>query len=295
MALSLIIKLVFSGCKVGKKEYKTILFVPQGKIVHISLNRPEVHNAFNSTMLSELDDAFERVKLDNSIRVVVVRGEGKSFCAGADINWMREIIHYSYKQNLEESLQLAELLHKIFTLSKPTLAMVNGTAIGGGTGFIAACDIAVASEEAKFGLSEVKIGLVPAAISPYVIRRIGESKAREYFLTGERISARKALDIGLINEVVPPEELEDKVKEIIRLLLSSGPEALASCKELIQKVPLMSFEQAKTFTARMIANLRVSKEGQEGMTAFLEKRKPFWVNGEKRNQQGIGEDKKKRY
>ena len=265
-----------------KKEYKTILFVPQEKIVRIALNRQEVHNAFNSTMLFELEDAFKRIKADKSVRAVVICGEGKSFCAGADINWMREIIHYSFEQNLEESLQLAELLYNIFTLPKPTVAMVNGTAIGGGTGFISACDIAVASEEAKFGLSEVKIGLVPAAISPYVIRRIGESKAREYFLTGKRISARKALDIGLINEVVPPEELEVRVEEIIRLLLSSGPEALASCKELIQKVPFMSFEEAKSFTAQMIAKLRVSKEGQEGMTSFLEKRKPIWNKDEKR-------------
>lgn len=266
-----------------KKKYKTILFVPQKKIVRIALNRQEVHNAFNSTMLFELEDAFKRIKVDKSVRAVVICGEGKSFCAGADINWMREIIHYSFEQNLEESLQLAELLYNIFTLPKPTVAMVNGTAIGGGTGFISACDIAVASEEAKFGLSEVKIGLVPAAISPYVIRRIGESKAREYFLTGKRISARKALDIGLINEVVPPEELEVRVEEIIRLLLSSGPEALASCKELIQKVPFMSFEEAKTFTAQMIAKLRVSKEGQEGMTSFLEKRKPIWNKSAKRN------------
>lgn len=262
------------------KEYKTILLIPEEKVVRIFLNRPEVHNAFNSTMIVELDDAIERVKEDKSIRVIVLSGKGKSFCAGADINWMREIIHYSFEQNLEESLQLAELLHKIYVLPKPTVAMVNGTAIGGGIGFVSACDIALASEDAKFGLSEVKIGLVPAAISPYVIRRIGESKAREYFLTGKRISAQKAQDIGLINDVAPAEELEDKVEEIIQLLLASGPEALASCKELIQKVAHMSFEEAKSFTARMIANLRVSKEGQEGMASFLEKRKPLWTEEE---------------
>lgn len=281
MLLSLIIKLGFSGCKVERKEYKTILVTPQEKIVYISLNRPEVHNAFNPTMLSELDDALEMIKVNESFRAVVIRGEEKSFCAGADINWLREIIHYSFEQNLEESFQVAELLYKIFSLPKPTVAMVNGTAIGGGTGFIAACDIAIASEAAKFGLSEVKIGLIPAAISPYVIRKIGEGKAREYFLTGKRISARKALDIGLINEVVPADKLQDKIDEIMRLLLSSGPKALASCKELIQKVPLMSFEEAKEYTARMIAELRVSEEGQEGMTAFLEKRKPAWVEGRK--------------
>lgn len=259
------------------KDYQTILFIPEEGVVRLFFNRPEVHNAFNSAMIGELDDAIEKIKADDSIRVVVFSGKGKSFCAGADINWMQEIIHYSYEQNLEESLQLAELLHKIFILSKPTVAMVNGTAIGGGNGFLSACDMAIASEEAKFGLSEVKIGLVPAAISLYVIKKIGESKAREYFLTGRRMSAQKALEIGLINQVVAPGELENTVEDIVQLLLTSGPEALASCKELITKVPHMSFEEAKEFTARMIADLRVSDEGQEGMAAYLEKRKPAWL------------------
>ncbi|MFB0565467.1 MAG: enoyl-CoA hydratase/isomerase family protein [Candidatus Aminicenantaceae bacterium] len=264
-----------------EKSYTTIIFNKKDRVARICLNRPEVHNAFNAVMISELDDLFENVRSDESIRIVILEGKGKSFCAGADINWMREIIHYSYEQNLEESLKLAEVLYKIYILPKPTVAMVNGTAIGGGNGFLSACDIAVASEEAKFGLSEVKIGLVPAAISPYVIRRIGESKAREYFLTGKRISAQKALEIGLINEVVPCDKLNDKVEEIVNLLLSSGPGAIASCKELINTVPFMSFEEVKTYTARMIANLRISEEGQEGMTAFLEKRKPKWTNKRK--------------
>ncbi len=260
-----------------KKTYKTIIFTQKEKIVYITLNRPDVHNAFNSLMISELADAFEKVKENESIRVVVLSGEGKSFCAGADINWMREVIHYSYEQNLEESLQLAELLYNIYSLPKPTVAMVNGTAIGGGTGFLSACDIAVASGEAKFGLSEVKIGLVPAAISPYVVRKIGESKAREYFLTGKRITARRALEIGLVNEVFPLEMLRKKVNELVNLLLTSGPEAVASCKELVFRVSSMSLEDAKAYTAQMIASLRVSYEGQEGMTAFLEKRKPHWT------------------
>ncbi len=259
-----------------EQEYQTILLALDNKIARITLNRPDVHNAFNATMISEIADALDRIKSDRSVHVVVLTGKGKSFCAGADINWMREIIHYTYEQNLEESLQLAEVLHKLYTLPKPTVAMVNGTAIGGGNGFLSACDIAIATEEAKFGLSEVKIGLVPAAISPYVIRKIGESKAREYFLTGKRITAFMAQEIGLINEVVPGEQLDEKVEELIDLLLTSGPEALANCKELIFRVPQMSLEEAKDFTARMIANLRISEEGQEGMTSFLEKRKPKW-------------------
>ncbi len=261
----------------ANKEYQTVLFEAKDQVAWISFNRPEIHNAFNAHMLSELDDAFDKARTDESIRVIVLRGMGKSFSSGADINWLREIIDYSFEQNLEESLHLAEVLHKIYVLPKPTLAMVNGTAIGGGTGFLAVCDIAIASEEAKFGLSELKIGLVPAAISPYVIRKIGESNAREYFLTGRRITAQEARQIGLLNKVVPPEKLAEEVEETVSLLLTSGPEALASCKELIHKVPQMSFDEAKAFTAKMIAELRVSEEGQEGMSAYLEKRKPSWV------------------
>ena len=161
-------------------RYKTIEVEKRDKedVLWIFFNRPEVHNAFNAEAILELTETFDRIKTDESVRVVVLTGKGKSFCAGADINWMREIIHYSFDQNLKESLQLAEVLYKIYTLPKPTIAMVNGAAIGGGTGFLSVCDIAVAAEDAKFGLSEVKIGLVPAAISPYVVRKIGESKAR---------------------------------------------------------------------------------------------------------------------
>jgi methylglutaconyl-CoA hydratase len=261
----------------AKYKFQTIRLAVDAKMARITFSRPEVHNAFNATMIAELADAFEQVKTEPSVRVVVLTGEGKSFCAGADINWMREIIDYSYEQNLEESLLLADTLNKLYSLPKPTVAMVNGTAIGGGNGFLSACDIAVAAEDAIFGLSEVKIGLVPAAISPYVIRKIGESKAREYFLTGKRISALKAREIGLVNEVVPRDKLEETVEELIGLLLTSGPEALANCKDLIFQVPLMSLEEAKEFTARMIANLRTSEEGQEGMASFLEKRKPKWT------------------
>lgn len=256
---------------------KTIVLDQKEGVLRLTLNRPEVHNAFNTTLILEVTDAVERAKDDDAIRVVIITGAGKSFCAGADINWMREIIRYSFEQNLEESLQLAEVLHLIYTLSKPTIAMVNGSAIGGGTGFLSACDIAVAAEGAKFALSEVKIGLVPAAISPYVIRKIGENKAREYFLTGKRMSAQLAAEIGLVNEVVPQDKLEDRVDELVQHLLTSGPDALANCKELIRRVPSMTFEEVKDYTARMIAHLRISEEGQEGMAAFLEKRKPRWA------------------
>ena len=261
----------------SEKRYETIAVEREGKLARLWLDRPDVHNAFNSAMIRELRDALRELREDAAVRVVVLSGRGKSFCAGADLNWMREIIRFSYEQNLQESLELADFLYELYALPKPTIARVNGAAIGGGAGFLSACDIVVASAEAKVGLSEVKIGLVPACIAPYIVRRIGESLARQYFLTGERIDAHRALEIGLANAVVEEVRLDAKVEEIAWLLLSSGPEALAGCKELLRRVPGMSFEEAKRFTAEMIAGLRVSREGQEGMAAFLEKRKPKWA------------------
>lgn len=263
------------------EKFKTILLNIEGQTVWVTLNRPEIHNAFNSLMISELDTAFSWIEKNEDIRVAVLTGAGRSFCAGADLNWMREIIKYSFEQNLQESRHIADVLHKIYALPRPTIAMVNGTAIGGGTGLLSACDIVIAADKAKFGLSEVKLGLVPAAISPYVVRRIGESKSRQYFLTGERISAARAAEIGLVNEVVSLEDLKTRVDDLIENLLTSGPEAIANCKELIFRVPRMDMEEAKEFTARMIANLRISREGQEGMAAFLEKRSPSWTKPKK--------------
>lgn len=259
------------------QEFGTILVAKEGKVLRLTMNRPQVHNAFNAAMIRDLAVAFDKAEKASDIRLVVLTGAGESFCAGADLNWMREIIRYSYEQNLRESRELAELMHSIYTLPKPTIARINGAVIGGGTGLFSACDIVISSDRAKFGLSEVKIGLVPAAIGPYVIRRIGESAARELFLTGERFDAHRALEIRLVNKVVPHEALDDKVEEVVRLLLSSGPDAIAKCKELLQRVPAMSLDEAIGYTAEMIAGLRVSPEGQEGMAAFLEKRKPKWV------------------
>jgi len=259
------------------QQFRTVIAAKEGMVLRLTMNRPQVHNAFNADMIRELAAAFDEAKKDADVRLVVLTGAGESFCAGADLNWMREIIRYSYEQNLRESRELAELMHSIYALPKPTIARINGAVIGGGTGLFSACDIVIASDRARFGLSEVKIGLIPAAIGPYVIRRIGESAARELFLTGERFDAQRALEIGLVNKVVAHEALDEKVAEVVRLLLSSGPEAIARCKELLQKVPAMGLDEAKSYTAEMIAGLRVSPEGQEGMAAFLEKRKPKWI------------------
>lgn len=261
-----------------RTHFSTIIAERAGKVARITLNRPEVHNAFTAAMVRELREAVRTAADDADVRVVVLTGTGRSFCAGADLNWMREIISASYDQNYAESLAVAEFHEELYSLPKPTIARVNGTAIGGGTGFLSACDIVVASAEAKFGLSEVKLGLVPAAISPYVVRRIGESQARRYFLTGERIDARRAEEIGLVNIVVPPDELDRRTDELVALLLSSGPEALAKAKELLHTIPGIPSGEAKAYTAAMIAALRVSAEGQEGMAAFLERRKPKWAD-----------------
>jgi len=256
--------------------YETIRVERSAKVGRIWFDRPDVHNAFDSRMVRELRAALAGLGADESVRVVVLSGTGKSFCAGADLNWMREVVRFSYEQNLAESLELAEWLHELSALPKPTVARVNGAAIGGGAGFVSACDIVIASTDARFGLSEVKIGLVPACIAPYVLRRTGEGRARQYFLTGERFDARRALEIGLVNIAVEPADLDRKVEEVVSSLVSSGPEALAKAKELLARVPGMRFDEAKRYTAEMIAGLRTSAEGQEGMAAFLEKRKPKW-------------------
>ena len=258
----------------------TILFNIEGSIARINLNRPEIHNAFNEIMLSELIEVFTDLqKKKGEIRVVILTGNGKSFCAGADLHWMRRMVRYSYEENVEDSKRLSECLYRLYTLPQPTIARVNGAAVGGGMGLVAACDIVVAQEEAVFSLSEVKVGLVPACISPYVIKRAGEAKCREFFLSGERISAEKAFSAGLLNEIVPFDQLDMAVDRWKHQFLNNGPEALSVCKQLLEKVPGMNLDEAMEYTADGIAKLRISKEGQEGMNAFLEKREPSWRNG----------------
>ncbi|HEC78855.1 MAG TPA: enoyl-CoA hydratase/isomerase family protein [candidate division WOR-3 bacterium] len=259
------------------KELKTILYETEDKVARVVLNRPEVHNAFNDIMIQELRMIFDEIAVNKEIRVVVLTGKGKSFCAGADLNWMKRVKDYSYEENLKESLDLAEMLYRIYSSPKPTIARVNGAAIGGGTGLVAVCDIAIAATKAKFSFSEVKLGLIPACISPYVIKKCGEGRCREFFLTGERLTAEKALNAGLINAVAELENIDEIINELVGKLISSGPEAIRSCKELLRNVAEMSFEKARPYTAEVIARLRISDEGQEGMNAFLEKRKPRWV------------------
>jgi methylglutaconyl-CoA hydratase len=220
---------------------------------------------------------FDDIAKDDSLRAVVLSGKGKSFCAGADLNWMRGVIKQSFQENLDESNKLADLFWSIYTCKRPVIGKINGAAIGGGTGFVAVCDISLAARSAVFSFSEVKIGVVPACIGPYVIKKMGEGKTRELFITGERMKAERAHEVGLINRVVDDEALDDETDKLLKFILSSGPEAVAMAKKLISEVPGMTPEQFKPYTAEMIAKLRVSDEGQEGMDAFLSKRKPGWV------------------
>ncbi len=258
-------------------DYETITFDASGPAIWVTLNRDDVRNAFNGRMLADLLDAFETAPKVPGGRVVVLTGVGSAFCAGADLNWMRAVRDITYEQNLEESNQVSAVMRRIYDCPLPTIARVNGPAIGGGAGLVACCDLAVAAESARFSLSEVKLGLIPSCISPYVIRKIGEGNARELFLTGERISAQKAREIGLVNEVAKEGELDVVVAKWVNQLVTSGPVAIAKCKELIRNVPQMDLDEAGPYTAEMIAKMRTSEEGQEGMAAFLEKRKPKWA------------------
>jgi methylglutaconyl-CoA hydratase len=257
-------------------EYKTIEPVFSHGVLTIWLNRPELHNAFNETMLRELTACFET--LDEETLCVVLRGRGRSFCAGVDLNWMKAVSQNSYEQNYSESLLLSKCFLSIYTCPRPTVAVVHGVALGGANGLLSACDLAYCTDDATFSLSEVKIGIVPACISPYVIKRVGEYGARELMITGRRINGKEAEHFRLVNKSVPAEKMDETLDGVLALLRTSGPKAMSHCKTLIHDVAnKLSLMEAYDYTARMIAEIRASEEGQEGMNAFLEKRKPNWV------------------
>jgi len=259
-------------------NFKTIEIEITEQVGTIWLNRPQIHNAFNEEMIEELIQAIEYVNISNHIKVVVLRGRGKSFCAGADLNWLREVSNDMYSQNYAESLRLSECFYAIYTCQKPTVAMAHGAVIGGGNGFLAACDFALAEENTIFSLSEVKIGIVPACISPYVIKRVGEYNARELMLTGKRITGRTARKRGLLNKSLPSYKFEDELRSLISLLKTSGTNAMTHCKRLIHDISnKLTLNESISYTAEMMAQIRASEEGQEGMAAFLEKRTPNWV------------------
>ncbi len=245
----------------------------------IWFNRPDIRNALNETVLKELGTALTALEKDKGVRAVVLAGRGSAFCAGADLNWMKKTASYSKAQNLKDAkVGLADTLYKLHALKKPTVARVHGPAFAGGMGFVAACDIAVASTEATFCLSEVKLGLTPATISPYVIRAMGERAASRYALTAERFDAAEAYRIGFVQELVPPDELDGKVNELLGALVQAGPRAIDETKKLIALSGGTKLTAAvRMETAKRIAETRASAEGREGIASFLEKRKPKWV------------------
>ena len=258
--------------------FETLEILRDGGVATIWMNRPDVHNAFNEALIAELTDACRQLDADDSVRVVVLAGRGKSFSAGADLNWMRRAADASVEANLADARKLAGMLRALAELTKPTIARVQGAALGGGMGLASACDICVASTTASFATSEVKFGIIPSAISPYVLRAIGARQAGRYFQTAERISAAEAKALGLAHEVVAPEELDARVAEIVAALLVGGPKSQAAAKDLIRAVADQPVSDAVVEdTARRIAELRATPEAKEGLAAFLDKRPAAWV------------------
>jgi len=250
-----------------------------GGVARVTLNRPELRNAFDDALIASLRRTFIEIEKDRSIRVMVLAGNGPAFCAGADLNWMKRMAGYGYEQNLADAQALAGMLKTLDRMAKPTIARVHGPAFAGGVGLVAACDIAVGTPEAKFCLSEAKLGLSPATISPYVMRAMGERLARRYFLTAEVFDAHEAYRIGMLSALVPANALDPTIDELIKHLLAGGPEAHASIKTLIRAVAGRRPDDVLVAeTAQRIAEIRGSPEGREGIAAFLEKRKASWCS-----------------
>jgi methylglutaconyl-CoA hydratase len=246
-------------------------------IATVTLARPEIHNAFNAAMIAELRDCFTALAHDPAVRVVVLAGAGPSFCAGGDLKWMQSSLDWSREQNTADATALAEMFEAVWSLPKPLIGRIHGAAVGGGVGLVACCDIALATDTARFSLSEVKIGLVPAIIAQYVVPKIGISQARALFVSGERFSAGRAYEIGLVHRVVAAEELDAAVADQARQLLGSGPQAIGAAKRLVDAVWTLDREAARRYVIDAIVDARSGAEGQEGMRAFLEKRKPRWA------------------
>ena len=256
--------------------YTTFRLETDRRVARITLDRPSVKNAFDDILIRELSDALGMIAKDDNVRVMVLTGAGDVFSAGADLNWMKKVSQYTYEQNVQDALVFAKMLELLYRLPKPTIARVNGACMGGGVGLVSACDVAVSTHEAKYALREILLGIAPAAISPYVLRKIGETHAHDYFLTGRTFDAERAQQIGLLNEVVSITDLDAATDRWIHRFLKAGPKAVAVTKQLINRVSWSSLEDVQELTARTIAGLRGSEEGQEGFAAFFEKRKPSW-------------------
>ncbi|RJF97125.1 enoyl-CoA hydratase/isomerase family protein [Noviherbaspirillum saxi] len=260
-------------------NWQTLDVSVESGVATVTLNRPDVRNAFNETSIAELTQAFRNLGVDGSVRAIVLAASGLAFCAGADLNWMKKMAGYTHEENRADAMQLAHMLHTIYTCPKPVIARIQGDCYAGGMGLVAACDVAVAIETTHFCLSEVKLGLIPATISPYVIKAMGENAARRYFLTAERFSAQEAHRIGFVHSVVSADALDTAVADVVKALVSNSPHAVKEAKRLVRDIAGVPLSQELIVdTARRIADIRSSEEGREGVRSFLEKRKPGWLD-----------------
>lgn len=256
--------------------YETIIVEKNQDIATVSLNRPDVHNAMNESLMKELTQCFTELSIDNTIRCIILTGKGKSFCAGADLHWMKSMVSYSKEENIKDSTLLLDLYETIYTCPKPVIGRINGHAFGGGIGLIAVCDITCTIPGKKFAFSEANLGIIPSVISTYIYPRIKKADMRRLFITAERFDSETAQAIGLIDYVVSEEDFDTAISEQINLVKSSGPQAISEIKQLLEHLSTLDRKAYQKHTVEKIAKLRVSQEGQEGITAFLEKRKPNW-------------------
>lgn len=261
-------------------NYKNLLVTVENYVATVTLNRPEIRNAFNEEMISELTSVFEQWGQSDEVRVIVLAAAGKAFCAGADLNWMRAMADYDYEENLADADKLAQMLKTIYQCPKPTIAAIQGDVYAGGMGLVAACDIAISVKIANFCLSEVRLGLAPATISPYVIRALGARASQRYFLTAEVFDAKKARQLGFIHERVNEDEIQDRVATICAKIVNNSPDAVKTCKHLLHEVASETItDELIANTVKQIADIRSSQQGKEGVQAFLQKRKPDWIVG----------------
>jgi methylglutaconyl-CoA hydratase len=257
-------------------NFETLEYTKKNDVATVALNRPDVHNAMNEQLMNELTRCFIQLSGDDSITAIILTGNGKSFCAGADLSWMKNMVNFSKEENKKDSRLLLDMYETIYMCPKPVIGRINGHAFGGGIGLLAVCDITVTIPEVMFAFSEVKLGIIPAVISTFVAPRMTPAEMRRLFITGERFDSIQAHEIGLIDLVVPPEKLDDAVNSCVEQVRSSGPTAIKEIKHLINNLIKMDTEKYKEFTVEKISELRVSQEGQEGINAFLGKRKPNW-------------------
>jgi len=260
------------------REFTTLKLEIEDDLGIIWLNKPDNSNTYNEVMMTELIDVFKYVNKIAEIKIIILKGRGKTFCAGPDLNWLKDVAKYSYEQNYFESLLFSKCLYEIYSCKKPTIAVIHGSAIDGGIGFFAACDFAFCNEETIFSVTDVNMGLIQACIAPYIMKRVGEFGTKELMFTGKRIKGSEAETLKLVNKSLSKSQLDEYVNETIEQLRTSGPSALTFCKNLIYDIAnTQSIDESIEYTAKLIADIRATDEGQEGLNAFLKKRKPYWI------------------